>query len=675
MADKKISEFPTFHGEQGPKTYYIISSGDPGEADSANYRMPFSDLTNDILLSDADLISGKTGAFDLTTGISGSFTDKLLISGVEVLTGFSLPGGGDVIDADEENVNFGATEEEDARAVNFQQGGETKLELSEDGEVVVKGEVFTTEATTASIFEGPVTNNSFTNLLGTTNLVGATNLGGATTISGPTQVVSPTFDIGEDVVTTISGSTFLEGATTIKNSLTVAAGKATTLGGTLDVAANQATTLGGSLTVATEQATTLGGSLTVADGQATTLGGSLTVADGQATTLGGTLDVAVGKATTLGGTLTVADGQTTTLGGDTTVKGNLTSESLILQKEGGFTSTLTTGEGATSHLEYLLPTEDGSLALLSNITWDRVGPNYDTPEVDKFLKVSDDGLGGSPFLEWGIINEGEVNVQADWSVTSTTSDAFIKNKPTSLPPASHSLSSHNDVSDTAPDAGQVLKWNATDSKWTPAADDSGITSVSWDGILSKPSTFAPSAHSLSSHNDVSDTAPDAGQVLKWNATDSKWTPAADDAGTTISSLSDIEDVTITNAAVGDTLVLVENGTSKLWVNSQPDEPSLFVSDASLKENVSQISSAIEKIQSVRGVNFTWNDQAPKDLRGSQDIGVIAQEVQAIAPSAVSEKDGLLHVQYHKIIPLLIQSIHELSNENESLKLRISKLES
>ena len=265
MADKKISEFPTFDGDQGPKTYYIISSGDPGQADSANYRMPFTNLADDVLLSNADLISGKTGAFDLTTGVSGSFTDKLLVSGVEVLTGFSFPGaGGEVIDADEENVNFGATEEGDDRAVNFQQGGETRLEINEDGEVVVsdsfrvggtEGGSFTTGPSTTSVFEGPVTNNSSTNLLGATNLAGPTNIAGAT------QIVAPTFDIGEDVVTTISGSTFLEGATTIKNTLTVADGKATTLGGTLDVAAGKATTLGGSLTVADGQTTTLGGSL------------------------------------------------------------------------------------------------------------------------------------------------------------------------------------------------------------------------------------------------------------------------------------------------------------------------------------------------------------------------------------------------------------------------------
>ena len=182
-----------------------------------------------------------------------------------------------------------------------------------------------------------------------------------------------------------------------------------------------------------------------------------------------------------------------------------------------------------------------------------------------------------------------------------------------------------------------------------------------------------SISNLGDIGDVSATAPTPGQVLKWDGTNGEWAPAADDAGTTINTIGDIGNVMINNLEDGDALVYDVN--NEKWFNTQPDEASLFVSDASLKDDVSQISSAIEKIQSIRGVNFTWSDKAPKDLSGSQDIGVIAQEVQSIAPSAVSEKNGLLHVQYHKIIPLLVQSIHELSKENENLKARISKLES
>ena len=37
----------------------------------------------------------------------------------------------------------------------------------------------------------------------------------------------------------------------------------------------------------------------------------------------------------------------------------------------------------------------------------------------------------------GIAAGAEVNVQADWSSTDSASDAFIKNKPSSFPPSSH----------------------------------------------------------------------------------------------------------------------------------------------------------------------------------------------------------------------------------------------
>lgn len=66
----------------------------------------------------------------------------------------------------------------------------------------------------------------------------------------------------------------------------------------------------------------------------------------------------------------------------------------------------------------------------------------------------------------GIAPGAEVNVQPDWNVADENSDAYIKNKPTSMP------------------ASDVLAWAKAANK--PA--------YSWSEITSKPSTFAPSAH-------------------------------------------------------------------------------------------------------------------------------------------------------------------------------------
>ena len=62
---------------------------------------------------------------------------------------------------------------------------------------------------------------------------------------------------------------------------------------------------------------------------------------------------------------------------------------------------------------------------------------------DKVDKVTGKGLSSNDFSTAllnklnGIADGAEVNVQADWSVTDATADAFIKNKPASFPPSSH----------------------------------------------------------------------------------------------------------------------------------------------------------------------------------------------------------------------------------------------
>ena len=176
---------------------------------------------------------------------------------------------------------------------------------------------------------------------------------------------------------------------------------------------------------------------------------------------------------------------------------------------------------------------------------------------------------------------------------------------------------------------------------------------------------SPSTHTLSSHSDVSTATPSTGQVLKWNG--ATWAPAADDTGSTINSINDINDVTLSSLANGDALVY--DGTK--WINSQPSEPAFFISDSSLKDKVTAISSASKKLQSIRGVEFTWNNEAPDSLSGKKDVGVIAQEVQKVIPEAVkADSDEKLTVAYHKIIPLLIETIKEQEKRISELEKRI-----
>lgn len=106
----------------------------------------------------------------------------------------------------------------------------------------------------------------------------------------------------------------------------------------------------------------------------------------------------------------------------------------------------------------------------------------------------------------------------------------------------------------------------------------------------------------------------------------------------------------------------------------------WYSDAKYKENVTPIANALDKVNAIRGVEFDWNALAKEEQgREGHDIGVIAQEVQAVYPFAVREVDKeredhvvtALVVDYEKLIPLLLQSINELSAEVNSLKQQIN----
>lgn len=98
--------------------------------------------------------------------------------------------------------------------------------------------------------------------------------------------------------------------------------------------------------------------------------------------------------------------------------------------------------------------------------------------------------------------------------------------------------------------------------------------------------------------------------------------------------------------------------------------SFAASDIRLKENLSKIDNSLEKLLKISGYQYRWNKIAQEMYpeRTMQDVGVIAQEVKDIVPSAVVEReDGYLAVRYDKLIPLLIEAVKSLKAEIEDMK--------
>ena len=99
--------------------------------------------------------------------------------------------------------------------------------------------------------------------------------------------------------------------------------------------------------------------------------------------------------------------------------------------------------------------------------------------------------------------------------------------------------------------------------------------------------------------------------------------------------------------------------------------STTISDASLKDDVETIDRALDKVSNLRGVTYTWNAGSRE---GKRDLGVIAQEVEAVIPEIVHEHempllDGETYktVDYEKLTAVLIEAVKELKAELDALK--------
>jgi hypothetical protein len=82
------------------------------------------------------------------------------------------------------------------------------------------------------------------------------------------------------------------------------------------------------------------------------------------------------------------------------------------------------------------------------------------------------------------------------------------------------------------------------------------------------------------------------------------------------------------------------------------------SDRTLKENIEPIQGALDIVAKMRGVRFDWKD---KKFGSEKQVGVIAQEVQAVLPELVSlsKETKKLTVNYAGLVSPLIQAVKEI----------------
>ena len=100
--------------------------------------------------------------------------------------------------------------------------------------------------------------------------------------------------------------------------------------------------------------------------------------------------------------------------------------------------------------------------------------------------------------------------------------------------------------------------------------------------------------------------------------------------------------------------------------------STTISDATLKYNISPVEFALDKIQQLKGVTFNYF----KD--GKESAGLLAQDVEKVMPSAVSERKLPLHtgddktyktLHYDSMTAILVEAIKELTAKVKKLEER------
>jgi len=95
------------------------------------------------------------------------------------------------------------------------------------------------------------------------------------------------------------------------------------------------------------------------------------------------------------------------------------------------------------------------------------------------------------------------------------------------------------------------------------------------------------------------------------------------------------------------------------------------SDVRLKKDITPISDVLSTLSQMSGYRYQWKNRANEDAQ----IGLIAQEVQAIYPELINEnEEGILSVSYTKMVPVLLEAIKEQQEMIKGLEKRISQME-
>ena len=122
-----------------------------------------------------------------------------------------------------------------------------------------------------------------------------------------------------------------------------------------------------------------------------------------------------------------------------------------------------------------------------------------------------------------------------------------------------------------------------------------------------------------------------------------------------------------NVAFEGLIVGATSGATANTIRCTGDIVAYYSSDKQFKDNIVTLDGALDKVKAIRGVRFDWNDK--QDVYEGHDIGVVAQEVEAVLPELVHEREhnNSKAVDYVKLTAVLIEAVKELSAKVDALE--------
>jgi len=407
-------------------------------------------------------------------------------------------------------------------------------------------------------------------------------------------------------------------------------------------------------------------------------GVSVTYQDGD-----GTMDINVNDPTiTLSGAVTGAATMTnlgnvtisTTATADPTITlGGDLSGAVTLTNLGNGTLTATVADDSHNHI---IGNVDGLQAALDAKTT----PGYVDTQITNLI-------GGAPGT-LDTLNElaAAINDDANYNSTLTTALATktAKTSNQSLGSAANVMTISGHTITLARGDSTTDTVTVPDNNTTYSVGDGGLTQINFTSTKdTKLDGIATGATNITNNNQLSNGA---GFITSYTNTTYSAGGGMDLSGTTFSVEPDLRDGIQYVGRDGSDYIYFDgsnirnyiNGGERMRVEADGDVHadgdiiaySTTISDERLKTGIMPITNALAKVNQLNGCTFTYLSD------GKKSAGLIAQDVEKVLPTAVSEKelplktdDGKKYkvLQYDQTIGLLVEAIKELSDKIEKLE--------